>query len=77
AGHLSTFGIRTNDSFKKKDSQLNSKKEKKIKDDLEKLLNTIESEGYQKSANEIVKQKHLERVNQLKTELEAIRQIIS
>ncbi|KAL5291043.1 hypothetical protein ACFFRR_010452 [Megaselia abdita] len=77
AGHLSTFGIQTNNTFQKKDTHLNSKKEKKIKEDLDRLLLTIENEGYQKSANEDVKRRHLERINQLRTELEAIQQFIS
>lgn len=63
AGHLSTFGIETSGNFLKTDTHWNSKKEKKIKDNLDKLLMTVESEGYQKSANENVKRKHLERVS--------------
>lgn len=61
AGHLCSFGIKTKEKLSV-NLDVNLKKLEKLENELEKLLKTVSTEGYKKSANEKVKTKHFAKV---------------
>lgn len=61
AGHLCSFGIKTNEKLSV-NLDVNAKKLEKLENELEKLLKAVSNEGYKKSANEKVKVKHFAKV---------------
>lgn len=62
AGHICSIGIRAIDTLSSKNLSLNSKKMLKLETELQKLLVTISKEGYKKSANQKIQEKHSEKV---------------
>ncbi|XP_055376738.1 valine--tRNA ligase [Condylostylus longicornis] len=79
AGHLCSFGIKTNEIIVKSNdnSSINIKKLTRLENDLKKLMITISSEGYKRSVNETVQSKHLERIKHLELEISKIKGISS
>lgn len=65
ASHMCSIGIsaRCSDTLSNQVLSLNSKKLLKLEKELQKLLLTISQEGYKKSANQKIQEKHLEKVD--------------
>lgn len=80
ASHVCSFGIVTNlvSSTAKSPpaGSGNSKKMVKLETELERLLGTVNNEGYKKSASEAVQKKHAERIKQLRIQIEDMRRIV-
>lgn len=90
AGHLCAFGISVNEDYYKQQRQqpnignkiitideLNAKKIEKLQTELDKIEKIISNIGYQKSANDIIKKKHLDKCKQLQIEIDNIKCISS
>ncbi|XP_075162378.1 valyl-tRNA synthetase, mitochondrial [Haematobia irritans] len=83
AGHLCSFGISTNDSYKiQKDTSasvqnLNEQKLQKLQTDLQRYRMRMENEGFRRSASQDVQQKHAEKIQQLEVEIEKIKSLRS
>ncbi|XP_055624035.1 valine--tRNA ligase [Toxorhynchites rutilus septentrionalis] len=82
ASHLCSFGLTTNLSEELKQSAPESgeisghtKKMRKLESELEKLVNTVSREGYKKFASEEVQKKHLEKINNLRLQIENMRKM--
>ncbi|XP_058462521.1 valine--tRNA ligase [Malaya genurostris] len=81
ASHLCAFGILTNQQppVKLKTEQTMSSSDKKLlklQKEMHKLLNVVNNEGYKKSANEIIQKKHLERIQQLRLQIEDMQKMV-
>uniref|UniRef100_A0A1I8PSQ2 Valine--tRNA ligase n=1 Tax=Stomoxys calcitrans TaxID=35570 RepID=A0A1I8PSQ2_STOCA len=83
AGHLCSFGISTNDSYKpslgKSSSahDINEQKLQKLEADLKRYRMRMDNEGFRKSASQEVQQKHAEKIQQLEVEIEKIKSMSS
>lgn len=62
ASHVCSFGVVTNQASSQPAGTGNSKKLAKLETELQRLLDTVNNEGYRKSAVEAVQKKHAERV---------------
>ncbi|XP_062542934.1 valine--tRNA ligase [Armigeres subalbatus] len=78
ASHVCSFGIVTNSALPAAPGAGggNSKKLVKLETELERLLGTVNNEGYRKSASETVQTKHAERIKQLRIQIEDMRRIV-
>ncbi|XP_065090132.1 valine--tRNA ligase [Ochlerotatus camptorhynchus] len=77
ASHVCSFGVVTNLQPQQKQADMgNSKKLVKFEMELERLLGTVNNEGYRKSASEAVQRKHAERIKQLRVQIEDMRKIV-
>ncbi|XP_053685436.1 valine--tRNA ligase [Sabethes cyaneus] len=74
ASHECYFGIET-DLRASKQVSSKSKKILKLESELDKLLGIVANEGYQRSANELVKRTHLEKIDQLKLQIKEMRHL--
>ncbi|CAD7082003.1 unnamed protein product [Hermetia illucens] len=74
ASHLCSFAIFTNQILQKNDKvdAVNTKKLAKLQSNLQKLLKTISSDGYQKSASKEIQRKHLEKIKEIESEINSI-----
>jgi valyl-tRNA synthetase len=81
AGHDCLFGIATStdaDSspeINQKTASINTKKLKKLEQDLEKLLKTVQNEGYAERASAEVQKRHAEKISKVRVEIENIRKM--
>ncbi|XP_058840167.1 valine--tRNA ligase [Topomyia yanbarensis] len=77
ASHVCTFGVFTNlQPSVKRDTSNSGKKLSKLQTEMDKLLKTVNNEGYKKSASEDVQKKHLERIKQIRSQIEEMQNIV-
>ncbi|XP_070501915.1 valine--tRNA ligase [Chironomus tepperi] len=78
ANHMCSFGIKileSRDKSNASDEAINTKKLKKLEDELQNMLNVVSKDGYKEKANEKVQQKHRDKIEKLRIEIDNIKQI--
>lgn len=76
ASHLCSFGIRTLEKTTEKvEASLNLKKFTRLESELISLLKVVSNEGYQRNASAKVQEKHRERIEKLKKEIENFKEL--
>ncbi|CAG9801397.1 unnamed protein product [Chironomus riparius] len=78
ANHMCSFGIKImepRDKSSLSDEAINTKKLKKLEDELLNMLNVVSKDGYKEKANEKVQEKHNNKIEKLKLEIDNIKQI--
>jgi valyl-tRNA synthetase len=81
AGHDCLFGIVTSTAavgsaeINQKPDKINTKKLKKLEQDLEKLLKTVDNEGYAERASVEVQRRHAEKISKVRLEIDNIRKM--